>query len=299
MGPAQEATMHALFAVNARTIFMDGLGTQRPPMGTGRAVAHGAPVHCADSVPALTVQLIDGFRLWVGTRAVHAMPTGKIGSLLKLLVLHRQRPLSRSRLCALYWPEADPASARNNLNVSLHRLRRLLGDAAQIRFADDAYQLVVQGDVWVDAEQFEMLAEHGAQEEGQIRLDAAIDAYEDAALLYQTDLVPDIDADAALGAWAQGLRDRLNQVLTRLATLRENSGDLHGCLRTTLRSLALDECNEAAHRQLMRCYARLHQPQEVERQYRRCVSVLRLQLGLGPSAETTAQYRKLVLREAA
>ncbi len=46
----------------------------------------------------------------------------------------------------------------------------------------------------------------------------------------------------------------------------------------------------------MRCYARLDQPLEVERQYRRCVSVLRALLGVRPSDETTAQYRKLGVR---
>lgn len=273
------------------------------------AVAAGAPNHPlpdrggqvgpADGVPALTVQLLDGFRLWVGTRPVALVPHGKPGSLFKLLLLQRARPIARSRLCSLYWPDADPAAARNNLNVSLHRLRRLLDGAAQIRHHDDAYQLLPAGSVWVDAEQFEHLAEHGAREEGRIRLDQALDAYEAAAQLYHTDLVPEIGGDPALSATAQALRDRLNQVLTRAAALREDSGDLHGCLRLALRLLALDECNEAAHRQLMRCYARLHQPLEVERQYRRCVSVLRLQLGLAPSEETSAQYRRMVMREAA
>jgi DNA-binding SARP family transcriptional activator len=230
---------------------------------------------------------------------VTELPQGKAASLFKLLVLQRHRPLSRARLCSLYWPEADATSARNNLNVTLHRVRRLLGKAAQIVFRDESYQLQVAGEIWVDAEQFERLAEHGGHEEGRIRLDAAIEAYEAAAQLYQADLVPEIGADAALSPLAQALRDRLNQVLTRAATLRETSGDAHGCLQLALRCLALDACNEAAHRQLMRCYARLDQPLEVERQYRRCVSALRLQLGLGPSAETTAQYRRLAERQAA
>ncbi len=252
-----------------------------------------------DGVPALTVQLLDGFRLWVGPNAVSNLPVGKVGSLLKLLLLQRGHPVSRSRLCALYWPDADPADARNNLNVSLHRIRRLLGQAAQLQFSDDAYRLHVVGQVWLDAEQFEQLAEQGAREEGRIRLDAALLAYDAAAQLYQTDLLAELGIDPALTPWCQALRGRLSQVLTRLAALHETSADYHSCLRAALRSLSLDECNEEAHRQLMRCYARLHQPQEAERQYRRCVSVLRLQLGLAPSDTTTALYRQLAMRLAA
>lgn len=251
-----------------------------------------------DSLPAhaMHVHLLDGFRLSVGDEPLAALPHGKAASLLRLLVLHRGRPIARGRLCTMYWPEADAPSARNNLNVCMTRLRRLLGTAVQIRFADEGYQLVAPGPVWVDAEQFERLAELGAHAEGGIRLDAAQQAYEAAAALYHNDLVPDIDGDPALGPRAQELRDRLHQVLGRLASLRESSGDWHGCIRAALRALALDECNEAAHRQLMRCYARLDQPLEVERQYRRCVSVLRALLGVRPSDETTAQYRKLGVR---
>lgn len=275
----------------------------RPPVtvfdhrpADARGPEPSAPVQGGPPEHALRVHLLDGFQLSIGEVPMGALPHGKAASLLRLLVLHRGRPIARSRLCSLYWPDADAASARNNLNVCMTRLRRLLGHGVQIRFADEAYQLVVPGAVWVDVEQFERLAEAGAHAEGGIRLDAAQQAYADAAALYHNDLVPDIDGDAALGPRAQELRDRLHQVLDRLATLREASGDWHGCIRTALRALSLDECNEAAHRQLMRCYAQLDQPLEVERQYRRCVSVLRALLGVRPSDETTAQYRKLGVR---
>ncbi|MBL8329524.1 MAG: hypothetical protein JNJ71_11765 [Rubrivivax sp.] len=257
------------------------------------------PLRRADAVPALTVQLLDGFRVWVGTQPLADLPQGKPGSLFKLLLLQRQRPLPRHRLAALYWPEADAASARNNLNVSLHRLRRLLEGHAQIVFRDGSYQLLVEGEVWVDAEQFERLAAHGAHLEAQAQLPAARQAYEAAAQLYQTDLVPQPDGDAALAAAAQSLRDRLSQVLERAAALCEQAADWHACRQHALRCLALDECNEAAHRQLMRCYARLDQPLQVERQYQRCITALRLQLGLAPAEETKAQYRRLAERQAA
>ena len=250
----------------------------------------------ADAVPALTVLLLNGLRVWQGAHEVKDLPQGRLASLFKLLLLRRNQPVSRARLCALYWPDVDSGVARNRLNVALHRLRRVLGVTAQLEFRDACYRLVVHGSISVDVEQFEQLAEQGALEEGRIRLDSALEAYEAAAQLYQTDLVHENGADAALSAHAQALRDRLNQVLMRAAALREASGDWHACLRTTLRCLALDDCNEAAHRLLMRCYSRLDQPLEVQQQYRRCIGALREQLGLAPSEETTALYRKLAGR---
>jgi DNA-binding SARP family transcriptional activator len=62
--------------------------------------------------------------------------------------------------------------------------------------------------------------------------------------------------------------------------------------------LAVDPCNEGAHRMLMRCYARLGQPQLAQRQYQTCIQVLNRQLGIPASPETTELYRQIVRRQA-
>jgi DNA-binding SARP family transcriptional activator len=253
----------------------------------------------SDSIPAMTVQMLNGFHIWIGEAELQALPCGKLGSLLKLLILNRRRPLSRARLCALFWPDVDDADARNSLNVSVYKLRRLFGEAAQVRFADDAYQLLVHGDVWLDVEQFEWLAAQGMSEDRQGQGAAAIQAYRAAAELYVSDLVSHPELDSALGQRAMALRATLTQALTSLASLLEAAEDVHGCLLAALRCLDLDECNESAQRQMMRCYAQLHQPIAVEQQYRHLVQTLRRQLGVGPSAETTSLYRHLAERRVA
>jgi len=229
---------------------------------------------------------------------VGEIPRGKTRSLLKFLLLNRRRPVPRARLLSLFWPEADAAAARNSLNVTLHRLRKALGDPALLVYANDSYQLQTAGTTWIDTEQFAGHADEGqiAHAQGQHAL--AIRHFETAAALYCTDLLDDGERESALQAEAQSLRDRHNQVLERLATLHEAAGDHHACLRTALRHLQLDGCNEAAHRRLMRCYARLGQLQLAERQYRSCISTLRAQLGLSPDEGTTALYRQIARREA-
>lgn len=249
--------------------------------------------------PAVAARLLDGFGLWVHGEPLPELPGGKAAALLKLLLLQRRRPLPRARLCALFWPDADEAAARNSLNVTMHRLRRLLGPDIRVQLGDDGYRLVVPGGLELDTETFERLAVDGAQAEAEGHAERALSAYEQAARLYQSDLLPDIDACAVLGTAAQTLRDQRVQVLTRLAALREAAGNLHGALCAALRLLEQDPCNEAAHRQVMRCYARLDQPQAVERQYRRCLHTLHAQLGLGPADETVRCYRALCERVAA
>ena len=266
-----------------------------PDAASPPAQAHAQAAPAAQAT--LSVQMLDGLQIWVGSSQVLDLPRGKARALLMYLLLHRRRPTSRARLCTLFWPEADAAAARNNLNVILHRVRRQLHDPGLLQCSDDGYQIVTAGEIWLDVEQFELQANLGEQADIAGLTAQAIAHYEVAATLYRTDLVDESEHERVLIARSQLLRDQLNQVLGRLSGLREDRSDLHGCLRTTQRHLGLDECNEAAHRRLMRCYARLGQPQLAERQYRQCVATLRRQLGLNPDAETTELYRRITRRE--
>jgi DNA-binding SARP family transcriptional activator len=246
------------------------------------------------TAPPVTVQMLDGMQVWIGLEPLADVPRGKARALLKLLVLRRHRPLSRTRLCTLLWPDAEPDHARNNLNVTLHRLRRALGEAIRIRHGESGYQLDTRGPVWIDTEHFLQRADLGVVEEAHGRTQRAIGQYEGAASIYRCGLLDDDEGtEPALAADALLLRDRLNQVLDRLAALREETGSLHSCVQATQRHLGLDECNEQAHRRLMRCYARLGQPLLAEQQYRRCVDAMKTLLGIGPSGETTELMRRI------
>ncbi|MGY0196663.1 AfsR/SARP family transcriptional regulator [Leptothrix sp. BB-4] len=269
---------------------------ERPAADPTRVLPFEQPLPAAApwvQLPQLTVHMLDGLQLRIGDQRVLDLPHGKARSLLRVLLLQRRRPMSRQRLCSLLWPEADPAGARNSLHVTLHRLRRAVGDAGLIRHGDEGYQIVAPGDVWLDAEQFVLHAEVGALEDLRGNLDTAITEYEAAIALYRSDLLDDGEHEPALACDDQALRDRFNQVLERLARLRESRDDLHGCLRVSLRHLAIDPCNEQAHRRLMRCYARLGQVQLAERQFRACVDTLRRQLGVAPQAETVELHRRI------
>jgi DNA-binding SARP family transcriptional activator len=261
------------------------------------ALESDAPIACDPSAPlCLSVQVLDGLQIWFGSTAFPALPRGKARALLVYLLLNRRRPTPRSRLCSLFWPEADPESARNNLHVNLHRVRRLFKEAGQadcLHHDQDGYRLVPQGEMWLDAEYFGIHATQGEIADQTGDVPAAILHYEMAAALYRSDLVEDTEREPVLRALSQGLRDQLNLVLDRLSALREARGDLHACLRVAQRHLLLDECNESAHRRLMRGYARLGQPQLAEQQYRNCVRALSQRLGLPPTEETRALFREI------
>lgn len=276
-GPPPAVTAAAAFAVPASTPTV-----QRPPT--------------PDEGALLCVQMLDGLRIWSGPTPLHDLPHGKARAVLMHLLLHRQRPVSRQRLCALFWPDAEPTAARNNLNVTLHRLRRLLPGAATLRHADEGYRIAPPGGLWLDVEEFERHASQGEQAERLGDALAARAAYEIAAAVYRADLVEESEREPVLQARSQCLRDQFNLVLERLTVLCEAQGDIHGSLRAAQRHLALDECNEGAHQRLMRGYARLGQPQLAEAQYRTCERALARRLGLAPAEETRALMRRIGAR---
>jgi DNA-binding SARP family transcriptional activator len=69
-----------------------------------------------------------------------------------------ERRVCREALTAMFWPETGAANARHALRQSLYHLRKILRDDKWID--SRAFELVVRGDVFVDATTFSDAAEH-------------------------------------------------------------------------------------------------------------------------------------------
>ncbi|HLR92883.1 MAG TPA: BTAD domain-containing putative transcriptional regulator [Jiangellaceae bacterium] len=87
--------------------------------------------------------------------------------LLATLLTSTNDAFSADRLIDLLWPEKEPRTARSNLQVNIHRLRRLLGED-RIAHTAAGYRLVVN-DGELDADQFEALMSEGAHYEALAR----------------------------------------------------------------------------------------------------------------------------------
>ena len=76
------------------------------------------------------IELFGGPRLVAKSReSISHFPTQKAAALLAYLALTLPRSHSREVIAELFWPDRDPALSRNNLAVTLSRLRALVGDA--------------------------------------------------------------------------------------------------------------------------------------------------------------------------
>lgn len=88
----------------------------------------------------------------------------RVAVLAYLLLNQRSGCVSRDRLMAIFWPEADSARARNALRQTLSFLRGALGDAAIVSHGSASVS-VADGVVECDALQFERHLEDGEREQ--------------------------------------------------------------------------------------------------------------------------------------
>ena len=151
-----------------------------------------------------------------------------------------------------------------------------------------------------DADAFVAHAARASELECDKDVDGAIREYTACVALYQGELLAEDrhDYDEWLLPLRQQLRDRYLHVLARLGQIQFDRQDVPACTAACAKMLAVDTCNEGAHRMLMRCYGRLGQPQLAQRQYQACIRALNRELGIPASRETTEVYRQIVRRDA-
>lgn len=189
-----------------------------------------------------------------------------------------------------FWPEADPDCARNNLNVAVYGLRKILASVnasvSYVLFQDNHYLLNPDVAIWVDSEAFMEHVRFGKELDRKGDRASAITEYRAADAIYQGELLVDDRYEDWLLDLRQQFQDAYQHVLEQLGEFHYNNADYDFCIAYSGKILAVDACNESAHRRLMRCYSRLGQPHLVVRQYRQCLETLAKELQLPPSQET-------------
>jgi DNA-binding SARP family transcriptional activator len=241
----------------------------------------------------VAVHMLGPFTLMIGERSVK-LPMSRGLSLLQYLLLHHRQHTPREVLMDIFWPDAEPETARNNLNVAIHGLRTALRSVMflpVIIFEDGAYGLAPDLQVWLDAEEFEKYVKSGQQLESRKQLNKAVNEYETAISLYQGDFL----ADTPYESWTVLDRERLRiaylDTLAHLSLICFNQERYAACVNLCQLILARDICREDVHCRLMLCYSRLGQAPLALRQYQVCVEALQGELDVKPAPETTELYQ--------
>jgi predicted ATPase/DNA-binding SARP family transcriptional activator len=200
--------------------------------------------------------------------------------LLVYLAVHRGGR-SRAEIGRAIWPTSSPAQAKNSFHVSLHHLRKTLGDSTWILTEDDRCRIADGIAVELDAERFENEARLALQQG-----DGAVERLREARSLYTGDF---LDGETA-GPWHEEHRSRLLRlwadVSLRLAAALEAAGDDLAAAAVYHEVVVREELDEAAHRGLMRTWARTGERARALRHYDRLVAFLRDELECDPEPET-------------
>jgi len=242
--------------------------------------------------PAATLYLysLGPMRVQTDAHVITAWQYSKVKELLFYLASYPAR--TKAQIGLALWPDASPAKLRNNLGMALYHLRRALGKPQWIIFENDQYRFNRADRYWFDVEMFESNLLEAARRQRQ-EPEQALILLEQAAQLYQGDFVDDL----LEGDWfilrRETLRRKYLELLLDLGGLHFLRGEYEHAADIYRKVIARDEVLETAHRELMRCLARLGERGQALKHYQSLAELMREALGSAPAPETQALYEEL------
>ncbi len=204
-----------------------------------------------------------------------------------------QQPCQRDILATLFWPDSDQQSARANLRGVLPDIKKQLG-ANFLQIHHETLRLHPDTGIWVDVTHFRALLSCSFPHPQTEACPRCAPRLTEAARLYRGDLLSGFTLRGSLpfDDWqrtqTENLRREMAGVLQRLIPWYIHLGNAETALEHAHRWLALDPLHEAAHRAVIQLLLQTGQCAAAQEQYETCVRLLREELGLAPSPETTA-----------
>jgi DNA-binding SARP family transcriptional activator len=239
------------------------------------------------------IELLGWLRAVQAGQVVARFQAQQTGALLAYLALHGDRPHPRDELMELLWPEVDPQAGRQRLRQALSSLRQHLEPrdlpAGSVILADRATVQLNTEISTTDVVEFHAALQAAAR---AVNDEERAQRFTEAVELYQGELLPGYFDNWVLQE-REWLAERYFQALHELLAHLEHAGEIPRALQYAQRGVRADPLREEAHRDLMRLYAAVGQPDAALRQYRELARVLRRELGATPDEATRALARDL------
>ncbi len=281
---------------------LDSLWAQGKAMPLESAIedaltAPDAAIAADRSTAPLSIRLLGGLEVRRGDVLLAEHVWGrKRDRLLFAYLLIAGQPVSREALLDALWPSLAPAQAGASLRVAWSRLKRALepgfneGQPSAYLEAEAGRCGLRWSSIATDVLEFErMMVRAGHVPD----LGQRVSLLESAVALYRGDLLPE-DANEP---WTVVERERLRSIylsaLRRLAESKETLGRSEEAADLVRAMLRVEPWQEEAYRWLMRLLVRLGRRSEAVHAYRECEEVLRRELQVPPSPETTALFEAI------
>lgn len=219
--------------------------------------------------------------------------------LLKALIGFGASAVPVDTLIHALWPEPYEGDSQKVFDITLHRLRKLMGEDAAITLTDRRVSLN-PALVWLDTRSFEQrLVPLAASTWDCVQTEpSGHSPLEQAAsgllALYRGTFM----ADEPDSAWTLAMRDRLaaqfRRYLLQLGRHFEAGGRWPEAVRVYERGVELEPLAEELYRQLMVCLHQQGQHAQAVEVFRRCRHMLSVLLGVKPSRQTEDAYQAVI-----
>jgi ATP/maltotriose-dependent transcriptional regulator MalT/DNA-binding SARP family transcriptional activator len=252
-------------------------------------VPEEAPLHLENWPWSLKIYTLGQFDLLKDGKSIRF--SRKLLTMLKALISFGGKGIREEQITDILWPEADGDVAHQSFEITLHRLRQLIGVHEALQLHEGRITLDPRY-CWVDAWAFEGYVDgadaswgKGPRGKGESK---AIQQTQKAIILYQGAFLP---GDAS-EPWTHSLRERLRskflRCVVKLGRHWQETKEWEKAAECYQRGLEVDERIEEFYLTLMLMYQRLGKRTEALSVYDRCRRALSSTLGVEPSPETEA-----------
>jgi len=237
----------------------------------------------------LSIRLFGTLSLQQGVTELESLRLGKPAELFCFLLLRRDRPHPREILASMLWGDNTTEVSKKYLRQALWQLQTIVRDGMErlsILMADrESVQVKLANGVWLDVALFENACAQALRVHHSQLTEPQAQALRSAIDLYRGDLL-----EGWYQEWCLIERERLQNMyllsLEKLMHYSEERQQFAFGLEMGDRILRLDRAHEGAYQSLMRMHYVVGNRAGALRQYQRCESALREELGVRPGRRT-------------
>lgn len=245
----------------------------------------------------LRISLLDKIYIEKDGQAFTDFNSDQLLGLLGFLLVERAYEHSRESLIEMFWPDAPETSARNQLRISLFRIKQAFQDVldgeAFVIGSNRVTQVNPNCNPWVDVYQFQSVVERYQDEffnAGSLSA-SAIYELDEALKLYKGEFLLDIKIETErFNNWLFYKREQYRQYASwannRLLEFHEGNRNFERCLQYTRFGLIQDPWNEKLHQQHLRFLMSCNRTEQAFDHYRRLNQVFVKERGIELSEET-------------
>lgn len=213
--------------------------------------------------------------------------------MLKVIISLGGREVREEEITDLLWPEAEGDAGHKSFEVTLIRLRRLIGNDKAIRLQRGIITLDSRY-CFVDAWNFERLIRRADASWNENKQTESIQFSEKAIDRYKGNFLKEDRWQPYTLSMRERLKGKFIRSLIRTGRYYEDAGDINRAAELYQKGIEVDNLCEEIYRHLMLCYQRLGLKAEVMTAYHRCRDAMTAILNTEPSARTKEIYSEIL-----